>query len=115
MKINQLYVESKVQPLGIDQEKPALSWKFSESEERSEYQSAYRVLVSSDLKLLESDVADIWDSQKIESQQSVHVIYDGSPLQSKTRYFWKVQVWDQTGTVCESNPSYWETGLFNLT
>lgn len=113
MKINQLYVESKVQPLGIDQEKPALSWKFSESEERSEYQSAYRVLVSSDLKLLESDVADIWDSQKTESQQSVHVIYDGSPLQSKTRYYWKVQVWDQNGTVCESNPSYWETGLFN--
>ncbi len=50
-------------PLGIDVAKPRLSWVI-ESDHRSEYQSAYQVLVASSKELLEKNKGDLWDSGK---------------------------------------------------
>lgn len=102
------YIEN---PLGMDNEHPKLSWLIN-SEERNQKQTAYQILVSSKPELLEANYGDIWDSQKVKSDQSNQVIYQGENLKSKERYYWKVRIWDTRNNNSEwSSPSFWEMGL----
>ena len=58
--------------------------------------------------------ADLWDSGRVASQQSLNVLYAGSALQPSTRYYWRVTVWDAAGKPYPSSPaSWWETGLLS--
>ena len=59
-------------PLGIDVARPRLSWVI-ESTRRGARQTAYQVLVASSQEQLKQDKGDLWDSGKVESDQSVHV------------------------------------------
>jgi alpha-L-rhamnosidase len=98
-------------PLGIDAPAPHLSWQ-SDSRERNWRQSAYEVLVASSSDHLQSGQADVWDSGKIESDESVGIAYQGPALESRKRYYWKVRVWDATGQVSDSvEEAWWEMGL----
>ena len=98
-------------PLGIDIAVPRLSWQ-SDSTERNWKQSAYEVLVASSSDRLLSGKADVWDSGKTSSDESVGIVYKGTPLKSRTRYYWKVRVWDASGHVSDSvEEAWWETGL----
>jgi alpha-L-rhamnosidase len=69
-------------PLGIDMASPHLSWQ-SDNTERNWKQIAYEVLVSS----TSTGKADIWDSGKIDSGESVGIAYNGPALHSRKRYF----------------------------
>ena len=91
-----LRCERLSEPVAIDRDQPRLSWKL-ESATRGEKQTAYRVLVASSADKLDKDVGDLWDTGKVESNQSIHVPYAGKALQSRTRCFWKVRVWDKDG------------------
>ncbi|MCG6191437.1 hypothetical protein K5G00_28760 [Maribellus maritimus] len=73
---NKLTCEYKKAPIGIGTPKPRLSWKIY-SEENNQIQTAYQVLVASSPKLLKPGRADLWDSQKVRSYQSVLVEYAG--------------------------------------
>jgi len=107
----QLRVDELTTPLGIDDPAPRFSWQLQDSA-RGAKQTAYEVHVASRLELLLSGKADIWDSGRIESAQSLNVRYAGPALQLSTRYFWRVKVWDAAGKPCpESDSSWWETGL----
>ncbi|MEI6676977.1 MAG: family 78 glycoside hydrolase catalytic domain [Mariniphaga sp.] len=106
-----LKCEYKVNPLGVDIEKPRFSWIIV-SAQRGVNQSAFQIIVSSDLKKLDENIPDLWDSQKISSDKSIQILYAGKPLQSNQKYFWKVKIWDQNGKVYSSESSYWTTGLF---
>ena len=110
--VTDLKCEYKTNPLGIDIEKPRLSWTM-ESNLRGAFQTAYQVLVATDSLMLTSDSADVWNSNKINSENSVQVEYEGKTLESNTKYFWKVKVWDQTGKVITSAVNYWTTGFLN--
>ncbi len=102
-------------PLGLDKPEPDLSWQ-SNNTERNWKQVAYEVLVSSTADLLRSDHADIWDSGKTESADSVGIAYRGPGLESRRRYFWKVRVWDTSGQAWESTEAaWWEMGLLRST
>jgi hypothetical protein len=79
--VNHLRCEYRQDPLGIDTAKPRLSWILN-----SGRQTAYQVVVDG-----------LWDSGRVESDQSVHVEYAGKPLESRQRCEWKVRVWDQHG------------------
>ncbi|AIY41690.1 Alfa-L-rhamnosidase [Collimonas arenae] len=104
-------VEYSSNPLGIDNPRPRLSWILG-SDERNQKQSAYQVKVASSLPLLARP--DIWDSGKVDTDQSVLVPYGGPPLLSRTRYYWTVRVWDSHGhTSAWSKPSWWEMGLLS--
>src|SRR5271165_27805 len=106
-----LRCEYLVNPLGIDQTSPRLSWQSNNSE-RNWKQSAYRVLVASAPERLSAGNADVWDSGRDNSGESVDIAYRGPALESRHRYYWKVRVWDAAGQTSESGESaWWETGL----
>jgi len=95
-----LKCEYTVNPLGIDTLKPRFSWTLK-SARRAQKQSAYQILV-----------ADKWDSGKVESGRSVHVVYGGKALTSGEKCSWKVRVWDKDGKVSAwSKPATFEMGL----
>ncbi|PYT67898.1 MAG: hypothetical protein DMG42_25670, partial [Acidobacteria bacterium] len=68
--------------------------------------------VASSSELLAAGKPDVWDSGRIESDQSAGVSYAGPALVPEKRYFWRVKAWDQGGKPYPaSNASWWETGL----
>ena len=75
LSTNDLRCDYLVNPLGIDNVHPALSWKLASTAagRRGLGQSAYQVLVASERSLLDQDHPDLWDSGRVESQQSIHV------------------------------------------
>ena len=98
-------------PLGVDMASPHLSWQ-SDNTERNWRQAAYEILVSSNHEGLRAGKADVWDSGKINSAESVGIAYAGPTLESRKRYYWKVRVWDAGGQVSESaEAAWWEMGL----
>jgi alpha-L-rhamnosidase len=71
-------------------------------------QTAYRILVGSIPEWLSEGKANLWDSGKVESDQSAHVAYAGQRLESRQRVYWKVTMWDETGSVSQSEPAWFE-------
>ena len=104
-----LCCEYATKALGIGERQPRLSWEFDTDNPtvRGQRQTAYRVLVASTIEQLQNDQADLWDSGKVESDNTVGVEYGGRALQSSDRCYWKVQVWDQ-----DSKPSSWSEITF---
>ncbi|MDR2027894.1 MAG: GDSL-type esterase/lipase family protein [Prevotellaceae bacterium] len=76
--------------------KPYLGWAVNSSRPNT-LQTAYRIMLASSPKLLDKNEADLWDSDRTESDNSVAVPYSGKPLQPSTVYYWKVKVWDNYG------------------
>jgi len=106
-----LRCEYQVNPIGVDATSPRLSWNIL-SQERGDYQRAYQILVASTSEKLAKDQGDIWNTGKINSDQSVQIEYKGKTLQSATSYFWKVKIWDMNGQPSKwSEPAYWSMGL----
>lgn len=106
-----LRCEYKDNPLGIDVRKPRLSWKMA-AERRGARQSAYRVVVARSRSDLEGETNLVWDSGRIETSASIHREYQGPSLESASRYYWKVRVWDEENRVSDwSQEASWETGL----
>jgi alpha-L-rhamnosidase len=100
-------------PLGLDVAAPHLSWQ-SDNTERNWRQAAYEILVASSDENLRAGKADIWDSGKVDSAESVGIVYRGPALESRKRYHWNVRVWDAGGPVSESaTEAWWETGLLH--
>jgi len=110
LRIVSVRCEYRVNPLGIDVLRPSFSWKL-EAEARNVFQSAYRVVVAT----CENFKNIVWDSGKVLSDQSVHVEYEGQTLKPRTRYYYKVQVWDNRQNECWSEVVFWETGLLGET
>jgi len=108
LRIDRLSCEYRTDPLGIDTARPRLSWALS-SGIRGQFQTAYQILVaSSEDKLNEFD-ADLWDSGKIISRQSLNIEYAGKRLESRLRCYWKVRVWGKRGKVSKwSKTAWWE-------
>ncbi|MBI0400333.1 alpha-L-rhamnosidase [Cyclobacterium marinum] len=95
----------------IDEKKPRLSW-ILKSEVRNQYQTAYRILVASKVELLEPGKADLWDSKKTIGDITSQVVYQGKPLKSRQKCYWKVQSWDKKGQAGKwSDWATWEMGL----
>jgi alpha-L-rhamnosidase len=98
-------------PLGIDVERPRLSWQ-SDNPQRNWKQSAYEILVATRPDLLANGKADVWDSGELRSDESVGIPYAGPELESRNRYYWTVRVWDTHGHASQSaEPAFWEMGL----
>ncbi|MBV9268824.1 MAG: family 78 glycoside hydrolase catalytic domain [Acidobacteriaceae bacterium] len=106
-----LRCESLTNPLGIDFVKPMLSWQ-EDNAERNWRQTGYELLVATRPDLLAPGKADVWDSGKQASGESVGIPYAGPALESRKRYYWGVRVWDKKGHVTQSSEAaWWEMGL----
>src|SRR5438105_979231 len=83
----------RVNPLGIGDTTPRLSWQLQSGRQgtayRGETQSAYEIQVGST-----AGAADLWGSGKIASSQTVDILYAGQPLTSGKQCFWQVRVYD---------------------
>ncbi|WP_371673744.1 glycoside hydrolase family 78 protein [Streptomyces sp. NBC_00289] len=105
-------VEYVRRPLGLDAQRPRLSWPMA-SDKKDVRQSAYQVRVASSASKLSRP--DVWDSGKVSSGESLHVPYAGPRLKPRTRYFWSVRVWDAENNASGwSSPDWWETGLMDV-
>ena len=59
-------------------------------------QSAFQIQVSkSDDSFKESSM--VWDTGKFNSDESIHIEYAGTQLESRTRYYYRIKVWDNKG------------------
>jgi alpha-L-rhamnosidase len=113
MIVTNLRCEYQHNPLGIDAAQPRLSWQI-QSDQRGVRQTAYQILVASSPEQLATGQGDLWDSSKVDSDQSVYVVYAGKELQSGMRCWWKVRVWDSNGQPSAySEPAWWELGLLD--
>ncbi|MBN1362749.1 MAG: glycoside hydrolase family 78 protein [Sedimentisphaerales bacterium] len=107
--------EYQVDPIGIGMTRPRLSWKIV-SDRRAVMQSAYHIRCAANPEALQAGRDLLWDTGKIESDQSLHVTYGGPALQSRQRVYWQVRVWDEQDQVSSwSEAAFWELGLLEPT
>jgi alpha-L-rhamnosidase len=84
-----LLTENTLNPVGLDISQPRFTWQLN-SEKRNITQTAYELKVT-------HGKTDVWLTGKVNSSESVQVIYSGPALQSGTKYSWQVRVWDNEG------------------
>jgi alpha-L-rhamnosidase len=102
-------------PLGIDTRTPRFSWTLTGTE-RNQLQSAYEIIVSDQLQEVQQGEGTQWTSGKLISIQSIQVDYAGKPLQSFTKYYWRVRVVNQKNeTSGWSEINSFETAMLNAT
>jgi alpha-L-rhamnosidase len=103
--------EYKSNPLGIDVQKPRLSWQIVSSDENV-LQAAYEIRAAESLSDLDNKSKNIWSSGKVTSDNSVNIPYEGTVLKSLQKVYWQVRVWDNKNRVSDwSSPASWEMGI----
>ncbi|MBP1965470.1 alpha-L-rhamnosidase [Paenibacillus aceris] len=110
LKVSTLRCEYRTNPLGIGARNPQLSWQI-ESERRGTMQRGYQIVVANEWGDFN---APVWDTGFTESDQSIQIAYEGEELKSRTRYWYKVKVWDHFGRESAwSDAAWWEMGLLD--
>jgi alpha-L-rhamnosidase len=113
LKTGQLTCEYLNNPLGIGVNSPRLSWTLT-SDGRNQSQSAYELVVSDNEAEIKKNQGNMWTTGKVMTDQSLHIAYAGKSLQSFTRYYWRVRVYDQNGVASGwSAPQWFETALLS--
>ncbi len=108
-KVTGLRCEYQTNPIGIDVKSPRVSWRL-EAVERSVWQMAYRIQVSENGTFEQM----AWDSGKVQSEQSVHVELKELNVRPRTKYHYRVQVWNGKDEASDwSEAAWWETGLMD--
>ncbi len=111
LKAVYLRCEYRDHPLGVDAPNPRLSWEVV-SNRRGERQTAWQIRVASSRELLDRGEADLWDSGRVEGNDTRDHRYQGRPLQSHQLCWWTVRVWDRDGHPGPwSEPSFWTVGI----
>lgn len=109
VRVYDLRCEMMQNPWGVDNLTPALSWKIA-TDHNGIKQKAYQILAATSAELVNEKDANLWNTGKVSSEQSIWVQYAGKKLSSGSVVYWKLKVWDETGA--ESNWS--ATGRFSV-
>jgi len=89
---------------GITVVTPKFGW-VAPLAKRGDRQAAFQFLAASDRELLAEGRADLWDSSKVKSPQSINVPYGGSLLRAGQTWYWKVRTWNQEDTASDWSAS----------
>jgi alpha-L-rhamnosidase len=110
-----LTCENLNNPPVVDIQKPRLSWiNVAEENKRGQYQTAWEIQVSGTKENLLKGKAELWNSGKVNSPESVNIPYNGSVLSSRQDCWWRVRVWDRKGKRSGwSEPAFWSMGLLS--
>ncbi|MEO5814730.1 MAG: family 78 glycoside hydrolase catalytic domain [Gemmatimonadaceae bacterium] len=107
--LERLRTEYAVDPIGIDEPAPRLSWMLH-SDRRGTMQSAYEIRVARSVSDLNR--SPIWTTGKVASDESVNRPYAGPALAPGRRYHWQVRAWSSDGRATDwSATAFFETGL----
>jgi alpha-L-rhamnosidase len=113
---DRLRCEYRVNPLGVDSASPRFDWtlRSSDSAVRGQAQAAYEILVASSPEALSRNEGDLWDSGKVVSDAMSQISYAGKALVSDQPCWWKVRIWDASGTASAwSSAAQWTMGVLN--
>ncbi|MGW6442977.1 family 78 glycoside hydrolase catalytic domain [Lentzea sp. NPDC055074] len=92
--------------LGTDVTAPRLAWVLAAGGTGAR-QTAYQVEVGT-----RPGRADVWQSGKVTSDRTTGIAFGGEELKPRTRYHWRVRVWDGAGRPSAwSTTNWWETAL----
>ena len=89
--IYDLKSEYLVNPIGLDNKKPRLSWKIKDSR-RGAIQKSYEISVGTDSVKVALGKGSHWNTGKIDKDKQL-VIYNGNKLEAYHKYYWSVKVW----------------------
>lgn len=110
ISVTNLQCEMLTNPEGIDVLKPRLSWQIK-ADVNDVKQTAYQILVASTLENLNANKADLWDSGKVASNESVNIIYNGKKLSDRQNAFWKVTVFTNKGEIKSTENAHFSIGI----
>ncbi len=102
LKIEKITIEYQIQPVGLDIQKPAISYVLS-SDRQDVVQKEYQIKVFSG-----NDC--VYDTDIQQSEQSILHIYKGKKLKPRTKYVVEIYVKDNYGDIAVSKTTF-ETGL----
>ncbi len=109
--VQSLKVDYKSSPLGMDNPQPRLSWIIG-SDEMNTMQDSYEIRAALSAKDLLKGKNLLWESGAVSSSQSIHIQYEGPPLNSFQRIYWQVKIVDNHGKSSKwSEVAWWEMGL----
>ncbi len=111
LSVKDMTCEHKDNPVGISVLQPRFSWKIAGTGNNI-MQTAWSVRVATDSKFSKSSI--VWQTGKVESDESILQSYKGSDLKSGQRYFWQVKIWDNKGRESKwSKTAFFEMGLLS--
>lgn len=112
VKINDLRVEMKENPVCVGVSHPRFMWKIS-SGSPDLVQTSYQIQVADSPDKLKNGDDLLWDTGEIKSDVSIQIPYEGSPLQSRKQYYWRVKSNTNQGTTNWSDIHTWSMALLN--
>lgn len=80
--------------LGTDVTAPRFSWVLDAGKRRGVLQTAYRLQLTEQGKDFSNP---LWDTGRVGSEVSVHLVYDGPTLEARRPYRFRVKAWDKAG------------------
>ena len=97
-----VFCEYLTNPIGLDMAHPRFSWIV---EEDSTSQVAYQISVCDSLG------DEVWNTGKVESNETLGVAYHGEELKTAGTYHYMVRVWCKSGKVVESKLANFTMGI----
>ena len=103
-------VEYVSNPIGIDVLRPRFSWEIK-ANVRNIKQIAYEVRVSYTDDHLRNGGPYLWSSDKVQTDSSNQIVYEGPLPKAFDRLYWTVRIWDNQNHITDWSPvGIWETG-----
>ncbi|MBR4135824.1 MAG: family 78 glycoside hydrolase catalytic domain [Bacteroidales bacterium] len=108
------------QPLATSQ--PRFSWKYDAAPQlQNVRQTSYRIIVGSTEENVRNGIGDLWDTQAVPSDRMLLIPYEGKPLHSRDKAYWKVIATltygnseeEQQTVQTESKVNYFEISLLD--
>lgn len=115
IKLIKLTCNYQENPISLNVKNPLFSWIII-GDKRGIIQKAYRIIVSESKQNIEKSIGDIWDTDWMESDKSINIIYKGKVLQSDTKYYWSAAIKENNGNISDFSRTYsFTTAFFNQT